>query len=201
MFERYNEPASRALFFARYAVSQLGATSIEPEHLLLGLIRENEGMAPRILSDSHISLETVRKEIEKRAIFHERVPSSREIPFSAAAQQVLRLTVEEADRLGHRDIGTEHLLLGLLSEEHSRAASILIRHGLRLDGARNAVVRLLAESPNPSPAARGSLFDQIDQISQSVERLAGMASDIDEAYVLLEEIRARLNVLKRDLGE
>lgn len=201
MFERYNQSARRALFFARYAVSQLGAISIEPEHLLLGLIRENEGMAPRILAELHISAERLRKEIEGQSVFHEKVPSSREIPFSAAAQQVLQAAVEEADRIGHRDIGTEHMLLGLMREGHSTAAALLTSHGLRLDDARNAVVKLLAESPNPSPAALASLFEQIEQIRQSVERLAAVASDITQAQVLLEEIHARLNVLKRDLGE
>lgn len=201
MFERYNQSARRALFFARYAVSQLGAISIEPEHLLLGLIRENEGMAPRILAELHISAERLREEIEGQSVFHEKVPSSREIPFSAAAQQVLQAAVEEADRIGHRDIGTEHMLLGLMREGHSTAAALLTSHGLRLDDARNAVVKLLAESPNPSPAALASLFEQIEQIRQSVERLAAVASDITQAQVLLEEIHARLNVLKRDLGE
>ena len=83
MFERYTERARRVLFFARYEASQLGSISIETEHLLLGLIREGKGLTSRIFARSHLSLETIRKEIEGRTVFREKVSTSVEIPFSA----------------------------------------------------------------------------------------------------------------------
>src|SRR5688572_28209163 len=76
MFERYTERARRVLFFARYEASQLGSISIETEHLLLGLIREGKGLTSRIFARSHLSLESIRKEIEGRTVFREKVSTS-----------------------------------------------------------------------------------------------------------------------------
>src|ERR671919_4192 len=124
MFERYTERARRVLFFARYEASQLGSISIETEHLLLGLIREGKGLTSRIFARSHLSLESIRKEIEGRTVFREKVSTSVEIPFSAETKRVLQFAAEEADRLLHNYIGTEHLLLGILREERSVAAIV-----------------------------------------------------------------------------
>ena len=143
MFERYTERARRVLFFARYEASQLGSISIEIEHLLLGLIREGKGLTSRIFARSHLSLENIRKEIEGRTIFREKVSTSVEIPFSTETKRVLQYSAEEADRLLHNYIGTEHLLLGILREERSVAASILTERGMRLNIVREDIVQLL----------------------------------------------------------
>ena len=145
MFERYTERARRVLFFARYEASQLGSISIETEHLLLGLIREGKGLTSRIFARSHLSLENIRKEIEGRTVFREKVSTSVEIPFSTETKRVLQQAAEEADRLLHNHIGTEHLLLGILREEHSVAASILSEKGMRLNTVREDIVQLLNE--------------------------------------------------------
>src|SRR3954453_11597124 len=107
MFERYTERARRVLFFARYEASQLGSISIETEHLLLGLIREGKGLTSRIFARSHLSLENIRKEIEGRTVFREKVSTSVEIPFSAETKRVLQFAAEEADRLLHNYIRSE----------------------------------------------------------------------------------------------
>ena len=145
MFERYTERARRVLFFARYEASQLGSISIETEHLLLGLIREGKGLTSRIFARSHLSLEGIRKEIEGRTVFREKVSTSVEIPFSTETKRVLRFAAEEADRLLHNYVGTEHLLLGLLREERSVAASILVEKGMRSNTVREDIVQLLNE--------------------------------------------------------
>src|ERR671937_34328 len=145
MFERYTERARRVLFFARYEASQLGSISIETEHLLLGLIREGKGLTSRIFARSHLSLENIRKEIEGRTVFREKVSTSVEIPFSAETKRVLQFAAEEADRLLHNYIGTEHLLLGILREERSVAATILMEKGMRLNTVREDIVALLNE--------------------------------------------------------
>src|SRR5881227_1787855 len=145
MFERYTERARRVLFFARYEASQLGSISIETEHLLLGMIREGKGLTSRIFARSHLSLENIRKEIEGRTVFREKVSTSVEIPFSAETKRVLQFAAEEADRLLHNYIGTEHLLLGILREERSVAASILMEKGMRLHTVREDIVQLLNE--------------------------------------------------------
>src|SRR5881275_1419191 len=135
MFERYTERARRVLFFARYEASQLGSISIETEHLLLGLIREGKGLTSRIFARSHLSLENIRKEIEGRTVFREKVSTSVEIPFSAETKRVLQFAAEEA----------EHLLHGILREERSVAASILMEKGMRLNTVREDIVQLLNE--------------------------------------------------------
>src|SRR5512136_3089825 len=145
MFERYTERARRVLFFARYEASQLGSISIETEHLLLGLIREGKGLTSRIFARSHLSLDGIRKEIEGRTVVRETVSASVEIPFSAETKRVLQFAAEEADRLLHNYIGTEHLLLGILREERSVAALILTEKGMRLGSVREDVVQLLNE--------------------------------------------------------
>jgi ATP-dependent Clp protease ATP-binding subunit ClpC len=141
MFERYTEEARRSLFFARYEASQLGSLSIETEHLLLGLIREGKALTSRVSARSHLSLEDIRKDIEGRTVFREKVAGSVEIPFSTETKRVLQLAAEEADRLKHHDIGPEHLLLGILREEPSVAASILTARGLSLDRVREDIVK------------------------------------------------------------
>jgi enamine deaminase RidA (YjgF/YER057c/UK114 family) len=148
MFERFTEEARRSLFFARYEASQLGSVSIETEHLLLGLIREGKYLMRRVFARSPLSLENIRKEIEGRTVLREKVAISVEIPFSAETKHVLQFAAEEADRLLHNDIGPEHLLLGILREERSVAASILIANGLRLDTVREDITKPdLAISP------------------------------------------------------
>ena len=145
MFERYTERARRVLFFARYEASQLGSISIETEHLLLGLIREGKGLTSRIFARSHLLLENIRKEIEGRTVFREKVSTSVEIPFSTETKRVLQFAADEADRLLHNYIGTEHLLLGILREERSVAASILMEKGMRLQSVRDDIAQLLSE--------------------------------------------------------
>ena len=147
MFERYTERARRVLFFARYEASQLGSISIETEHVLLGLLREGKGVTSRIFAGSRMSMEDIRREIEKGMTFHEKVPTSAEIPFTPECKRVLQLAAQEADRLLHNHVGTEHLLLGILREESCRAAMILTARGLQIGSVRDQIVALLQE-PN-----------------------------------------------------
>jgi ATP-dependent Clp protease ATP-binding subunit ClpC len=132
MFERFTEGARRTIFFARFEASQLGQTSIETEHLLLGLIRERKGAIDRIFAGANVPLATIRSALERHAVSQGRVSTSVEIPFSAETKRVLQLAAQEADALNQSHIGTEHLLLGLLREEKSVAASTLIAHGVNI---------------------------------------------------------------------
>src|SRR5882724_12710235 len=114
MFERYTEEARRALFYARFETTQRGGTSIESEHLLVGLIRETRGPVNAILAHFQVTPQTVLREIEARVPLQERVPASVEIPFSPEVLRALTNTEEEADRLRHLHIGPQHLFLALL---------------------------------------------------------------------------------------
>jgi ATP-dependent Clp protease ATP-binding subunit ClpC len=137
MFERLTAQARRVLFFARYEASELGSIVIDTEHLLLGLIRECKGPTNRLFADAGIALDDIRDEVLRRVGVRTKISTSVEIPFGAAAKRVLEHTAEEAARLLHDYIGTEHLLLGLLHEQGCVAADVLTSRGLRLDGVRS----------------------------------------------------------------
>src|SRR5712671_2017673 len=141
MFERYTEKARRVIFFARYEASQFGAHAIEPEHLLLGLMREDKTLTGRFFPRAQVSIESIRKEIEGRTLLREKISTSVELPLAPETKRVLAFAHEESDRLQHRHIGTEHLLLGLLREERSMAAEILYERGLRLNAVRDEIAR------------------------------------------------------------
>ncbi|MDQ3472350.1 MAG: ATP-dependent Clp protease ATP-binding subunit, partial [Acidobacteriota bacterium] len=141
MFERYTEKARRVIFFARYEASQFGAPAIEPEHLLLGLMREDKTLTGRFFPRAQVSIESISKEIEGRTLLREKISTSVELPLAPETKRVLAYAHEESDRLQHRHIGTEHLLLGLLREERSMAAEILYERGLRLNAVRDEIAR------------------------------------------------------------
>ena len=141
MFERYTEKARRVIFFARYEASQFGAPAIEPEHLLLGLMREDKTLTGRFFPRAQVNIEAVRKEIEGRTLLREKISTSVELPLAPETKRVLAYAHEESDRLQHRHIGTEHLLLGLLREDRSMAAEILYERGLRLNAVRDEIAR------------------------------------------------------------
>jgi quinol monooxygenase YgiN len=168
MFERYTDRARRTLFFARYEASELGSFSIETEHLLLGLIREGKGLTSRIFAHWDLSLDGIKQEIERRTtVSHDKVPTSVEIPFSKETRRVLQFAAEEADRLLHNYIGTEHLLLGILREERSVAAAILIEKGLRFQAVREDIVQIVGEKDR----ARGPEHIVLVQVTVRPEML------------------------------
>ena len=191
MFERYTERARRVLFFARYEASQLGSISIETEHLLLGLIREGKGLTSRLFSRAHISLESIRKEIEGRTIFREKVSTSVEIPFSTETKRVLQQASEEADRLLHNYIGTEHLLLGLLREERSVASSILSEKGMRLNSVREDIVQLLNEKTTLSQVKETPLLAEFSRdlsdsaMKNELDPLVGRTVELERVQQVL----------------
>jgi ATP-dependent Clp protease ATP-binding subunit ClpC len=145
MFERYTERARRVIFFARSEASQLGSSAIDTEHLLLGLIREGKGLTSRLFSKSHLSMDLIRKEVEGRSPYREKVSTSVEIPLSLESKRVLSHAAEEAERMLHNYIGTEHILLGLMREDRGVAAAILAEKGMRISGVREDILALLNE--------------------------------------------------------
>jgi ATP-dependent Clp protease ATP-binding subunit ClpC len=149
MFEKYTEKARRVIFFARYEASQFGQPYIETEHLMLGILREDKALTNRFLR-SHASVESIRKQVQEHTMVRESISTSVDLPLSNDCKQVLTYAAEEAEQLGHKHIGTEHLLLGLLREEKCFAAQILHERGLRLLAIREE----LAKAPQQS-AGRG----------------------------------------------
>jgi uncharacterized protein (TIGR03435 family) len=149
MFNRFTLRADQVLFYARAEVSELGSRAIEPEHILLGLLDEGKGLGSRILARTGVALDDFRSDIVGRLTVGEKIPESDEIPFSASCERALQYAAEEAARLLHSHIGTEHLLVGLLREERSVAAEVLAARGLRIEAVREAIVELLSRGEQP----------------------------------------------------
>ncbi len=193
MFERYTERARRVIFFARYEASQLGSSSIETEHLLLGLIREGKGLTSRLFSKSHLSMEQVRKDIEGRAPYRDKVSTSVDIPLSAESKRVLSYASEEAERMLHNYIGTEHILLGLMREEKCVASQLLADKGMRLSTVREDIVQLLNEKANVGKAKETPLLSEFSRdLTEAATRGA-----LDPLVGRAEELQRIIQVLCR----
>ena len=181
MFERYTERARRVLFFARYESSQLASMTIEPEHVLLGILREKSYVGRHILNEAGVTLEGVTDELRQTAASREKIPTSMEIPFSPSCKHVLQYAAEEADALQHAHIGTEHLLLGLLREGASPAAQLLARHGIRLEEVRDKV----AAAPSRGTVVRSVTADGARRAGDD-EEIARRIKGIRDAVQMLE---------------
>ncbi len=138
MFERYTEKARRLVFFARFEASRYGSPSIETEHLLLGLLREDLALLKIFLGDGDIE-GSIRADIERHVRRGVAISTSVEMPLTTECQRALNLASEEAQRLAHRHIDTEHVLLGMLGVEESLAAKLLEARGLRAATVREKV--------------------------------------------------------------
>jgi len=170
MFERYTEKARRTVFFARYEASQYGSPYIETEHLLLGLLRDDKALANHFLR-SAAAIESIRRQIEARTTIREKISVSVDLPLSHESKRVLAYAAEEAERMQHKDIGTPHLLLGLLREEKCFAAQLLRERDLTLGSVRDEVQK----SEPPLTQDGGSVsFTRLDQWLAEREARGGM---------------------------
>jgi len=133
-FSRFTEKARRVIFFARYEASTLGSPEIGPEHLLLGVLREDKAVAIAFLK-SHAELEAVRKEIEQRQPAGEKSSTSLDLPLSKGGHQVAVRAREEAEAMGHQAAATPHLLLGVL-RAGDWVAELLTKRGVTLEAVR-----------------------------------------------------------------
>src|SRR5213596_2188880 len=190
MFERYTEKARRVIFFARYEASQFGSPYIETEHLLLGLLREDKALTNRFLR-SHASVESIRKQIEAHTTIREKVSTSVDLPLSNECKRVLAYAAEEAERLSHKHIGTEHLLLGLLREEKCFAAEILHERGLRLSTIREELARSSQEKSQPQRQRESSLLSEFSRdltqaaMDSQLDPLVGREGELERVVQIL----------------
>jgi len=173
MFERYTERARRVIFFARYEASQFGSTTIETEHFLLGLIREDKNLTNRFIRNSS-STESIRSEVGRRTTILEKVSTSIDLPLSHECKRILAYSAEEAERLTHRNIGTEHLLLGILREEKCLAAEILQELGLNLKTIREELAPTVVDRPGTlnSADSNGPSKDAMVPDAPTAKRIA-----------------------------
>ena len=158
MFERFTERARQVVVLAQEEARTLKHNYIGTEHILLGLLREEEGLAARVLESLDITVERVRAQVVRIVGSGEEVTSG-QIPFTPRAKKVLELALREALSLGHNYIGTEHILLGLVRENEGVAARILLDFDADSDKIRNEVIRMLSgpggRRPGQSPSGSG----------------------------------------------
>ncbi|MDN5706823.1 ATP-dependent Clp protease ATP-binding subunit [Corynebacterium casei] len=162
MFERFTDRARRVIVLAQEEARMLNHNYIGTEHILLGLIQEGEGVAAKALESMGISLEDVRGEVEA-IIGHGTQPHNGHIPFTPRAKKVLELSLREGLQMGHKYIGTEFLLLGLIREGEGVAAQVLTKLGADLPRVRQQVIQLLSgyegnqgEKPEAGPGPVGA---------------------------------------------
>lgn len=146
MFERFTERARRVVVLAQDEARGLRHNYVGTEHILLGLLREEEGVAALVLEGLGITTEEVRSEIE-RLIGPGNEPLTGQIPFTPRAKKVLELSLREAMVLGHSYIGTEHILLGIARENSGVASRILLDHDADAEKIRTAVIAALGVEP------------------------------------------------------
>ncbi len=145
-YNRFSERAQRAILIAQEEAKRLNHDYVGTEHVLLGLVALNEGVAAQVLANLTVDLKRVRAEIEKIVGTGDNMMQLGEIPFTPRAKKVLELAVEEAQKMGHTYVGTEHILLGLIREEEGVAARVLENLGVRMEVVREEVLNLLGEA-------------------------------------------------------
>ncbi len=201
MFERYTERARKVIILAQDEAVRLKHNHIGTEHLLLGLLREREGLAAKILDSFDVTLELVRSELEN-IVDKTEYQGSREVAFTPRAKRVLELALDETRRMGHNYVGTEHILLGILREGEGVGAQILRRLGLDLEAVRSRLYELLNEGssqesfPDAPPSHRESRTPVLDEFSRDLTQLA-MEKKLDPVIGREKEIERVVQILSR----
>jgi ATP-dependent Clp protease ATP-binding subunit ClpC len=196
MFERFSQRARRVVVLAQEEARMLNHNYIGTEHILLGLIREGEGVAARALESLGISLDAVRQQVEKIIGRGQQAPSGH-VPFTPRAKKVLELSLREAKALGHDYIGTEHILLGLIREGSGVAAQVLVKLGADLNRTRQQVVQLLHGYQGedvtgeglPLPDDAPTQVDSLDRRLAAIERWVGLRPDLDDLDQEIARVR------------
>ena len=155
MFERFTERARQVVVLAQDEARALKHNYIGTEHILLGLLREEEGLAARVLESLDITVEEVRAQVARIVGQGDEVTTG-QIPFTPRAKKVLELALREALSLGHNYIGTEHILLGLVRENEGVAARILLDFDADAEKIRNEIIRMLSGPGRRQGGAAGA---------------------------------------------
>jgi ATP-dependent Clp protease ATP-binding subunit ClpC len=200
MFERFTERARQVVVLAQDEARLLNHNYIGTEHLLLGLLREEEGLAARVLESLAVTVEKTRANVEQVVGKGDDPVATEQIPFTKRAKKVLELSLREALSLGHNYIGTEHVLLGLVREEKSVGARILLDFGLDAETVRNEVIRLLsgpAEPPTRRAAWEYKVETLLDRDALTGELLGPLGAEGWELVAIVGEPPGARLVFKR----
>ena len=196
MFERFTDRARRVIVLAQEESQRLSHNYIGSEHLLLGLLAEQEGVAARALQSLNVTLTAAREQVEEMIGPGQQTPRGH-IPFTPRAKKILELALREALTMGSEVINTEHLLLGLIDEGDGVGAQILQRLGATAQAVREAVARLI----NAEPEAAEVTGPGSEPRAVSVTRQVRIRVDaLTEVTNLLASIDRRLSAIERHLG-
>src|SRR5918992_1053557 len=191
-------PSRKVLTLAQDEAQRFNHNYIGTEHLLLGLVREGEGVAARVLENMNVELSKVRTAVEFIIGRGDR-PVVGEVGLTPRAKRVIELAIDEARRLGHNYIGTEHLLLGLVREGEGIAAGVLESLGVNLDKVRHQVIHVLSQSSSTTPTAetkRPSKTPTLDQLGINLTD-AARAGKLDPVIGREKEIERVIQILSR----
>ncbi|OGX31887.1 MAG: hypothetical protein A3G37_04245 [Omnitrophica WOR_2 bacterium RIFCSPLOWO2_12_FULL_46_30] len=201
MFNRFTERARKVIILAKEEARRFNHDYIGTEHILLGLIREGEGVAAAVLEKMGLDLQTIRLEVEKVVQPGPTTQILGDIPFTPRAKKALELAAEEARALGHNYIGTEHILLGLIREGESVASQVLLNLGLDLDRVRNEVLNVLgAVTPGfgqqPQAAPGKPRTPALDAFGRDITQ-AAQEGKLDPVINRKNEIERIIQILSR----
>lgn len=195
MWSRFTERAQRVIQLAQEEAVRMGHPNVGTEHILLGLVREGEGIAARALQNLGVTPEKVRREVENLVGVGHEQPAM--IGFTPRMKKAIELAIDEARRLGHNYIGTEHLLLGLLREEEGVAAQVLTNLGVSLPAARQQVLQLLGQAAEGgAQGGQGSGTPTLDNFARDMTELA-REGKLDPVIGREKEIERVIQVLSR----
>jgi len=195
-FEKFSERARRVLTLAQEEAQNFNHSYIGTEHILLGLLREDEGVGAKVLTNLSVSLSKVRSAVEF-IIGRGEKPAAGEIGLTPRAKRVIELAIDEARHLGHNYIGTEHLLLGLLREGGGVAADVLDSFGITLEQARSETLRVLGEGvTRAKPARSTSRTPLLDQLGIDLT-VSARAGKLDPVIGRHKEIERVIQILSR----
>ncbi len=201
LFERFTERARQVVVLAQDEARALKHNYIGTEHILLGLLREEEGLAARVLESLDITVEEVRAQVARIVGQGDEVTTG-QIPFTPRAKKVLELALREALSLGHNYIGTEHILLGLVRENEGVAARILLDFDADAEKIRNEIIRMLSgpgrrqQGAGGAPGEKSKSSKLLDQFGRNLTKLAA-ESKLDPVVGRQTEIERVMQILSR----
>jgi ATP-dependent Clp protease ATP-binding subunit ClpC len=198
MHDKFTERVRKVMYLAREEAARLQHDYIGTEHLLLGVIREGEGIAATVLNNLGLDLDAIRQAVESMVAATGGTLTIGEIPFTPRAKRVLELSVDEARQLGHNYVGTEHLLLGLIREGEGVAARVLLELGVDRKKVREETLKLLGGTPSVSQPEREGKVETpaLNQFGRDLTALA-RESKLDPIIGRESEIERVIQVLSR----
>ncbi|HEX9860377.1 MAG TPA: ATP-dependent Clp protease ATP-binding subunit [Nitrospirota bacterium] len=196
MFEKFTDRGRKVIIFAREEAERHQNDYLGTEHLLLGLLRDEDGIPLAVLRKLGLNIEQVRMEVERNLPNGMGNLAFGEIPFTPRAKKVLELAIEEARLLGHNYVGSEHLLLGIIREEEGIGGKILRNLGAHLLGARQLTINFVRRSPGQAAKEKKSQTPALDEFGRDLTQLAREAK-LDPVIGREDEIERVMQILSR----